>query len=157
VGAADRSAGSVEGAHRVAFLLARHGAITNLRMRDALASIGYSPRQGSTLLQLVDEGGRMGQQALCESLGIDPSVLVGILNDLESGGLVERRRDPVDRRRHIVAMTAKGERAASDVRDALAGVERDLFADLDAAEVTTLRALLTRVRTRADDPACTED
>jgi DNA-binding MarR family transcriptional regulator len=147
----------VEGAHRVGFLLARHGAITNLRMRDALASIGYSPRQGSTLLQLVDESGRMGQQALCESLGVDPSVLVGILNDLESGGLVERRRDPADRRRHIVAMTAKGERAAADVRDALAGVERDLFADLDPAEVTTLRGLLARVRTRADDPACTED
>lgn len=126
-------------------------------MRDALASIGYSPRQGSTLLQLVDESGRMGQQALCESLGVDPSVLVGILNDLESGGLVERRRDPADRRRHIVAMTAKGERAAADVRDALAGVERDLFADLDPAEVTTLRGLLARVRTRADDPACTED
>jgi DNA-binding MarR family transcriptional regulator len=147
----------VNGAHRVGFLLARHGAITNLRMRDALAAIGYSPRQGSTLMQLVDGGGRMGQQALCESLGIDPSVLVGILNDLESAELVERRRDPADRRRHIVAMTPKGERAAVDVRDALAGVERDLFADLDSTEVATLRALLARVRTRADDPACTED
>jgi DNA-binding MarR family transcriptional regulator len=148
--------GSVEGVDRVSFLLARHGAITNGRLRDALAAIGYSPRQGSTLMQLAAEHGRMGQQSLCEALGIDPSVLVGILNDLESDGLVERRRDPADRRRHIVAITAKGEQALTDVRDVLAGVERDLFADLDATELATLRTLLARIRTRPDDPACTE-
>jgi DNA-binding MarR family transcriptional regulator len=146
----------VDGVRRVSFLLARHGAITNLRLRDALAEIGYSPRQGSTLMQLAAEDGRMGQQALSESLGIDPSVLVGILNDLEGGGLVERRRDPADRRRHIVAITAKGRRALADVRQALSVVERDLFGDLDAAELATLRGLLDRVRTRLDDPACTE-
>ncbi|HEX5405151.1 MAG TPA: MarR family winged helix-turn-helix transcriptional regulator [Pseudonocardiaceae bacterium] len=144
-----------DGADRVSFLLARHGGITNARIRDALAAIGYSPRQGSTLLSLADAG-RMSQQALGETMGVDPSVLVGILNDLEDGELVERRRDPADRRRHIVAITAKGERAVADVRSVLAGVDRELFADLDASELAMLRGLLAKVRTKPGDPACTE-
>ncbi|HEY1574848.1 MAG TPA: MarR family winged helix-turn-helix transcriptional regulator [Pseudonocardiaceae bacterium] len=141
---------------RVSVLLARHGGVTTARIRDALAAIGYTPRQGTTLLRLAAEPGRMGQQALAETLCVDASVLVGILNDLETAELVERRRDPADRRRHIVAITAKGERAAADVRSALAGVERELFADLDPAEVAQLRHLLSRVHTQPDDPACTE-
>jgi DNA-binding MarR family transcriptional regulator len=146
---------SAEGADRVSFLLARHGGITNARIREALAQIGYSPRQGTTLLTLADSG-KMSQQALGETMGIDPSVLVGILNDLEGAELVERRRDPADRRRHIVAITAKGERALADVRSVLAGVERELFGDLAADELAELCRLLSKVRTRADDPACSE-
>lgn len=141
---------------RVSVLLARHGGVTTARIRDALAVLGYSARQGTTLLRLTDEAGRMAQQALAESLCVDASVLVGILNDLEAAELVERRRDPADRRRHIVAITAKGERAAADVRSALAGVERELFADLDPTEVAHLHQLLSRVRTQPDDPACTD-
>jgi DNA-binding MarR family transcriptional regulator len=146
--------GAPDGVDRVSFLLARHGGITNARIRDALAEIGYTPRQGSTLLTLAC--GKMSQQALGEAMGIDPSVLVGILNDLEGGELVERRRDPADRRRHIVAITAKGERALADVRTVLAGVDRDLFADLAAGELAQLRRLLAKVRTKPDDPACSE-
>ncbi|HEX5117010.1 MAG TPA: MarR family winged helix-turn-helix transcriptional regulator [Pseudonocardiaceae bacterium] len=141
---------------RVSVLLARHGGVTTARIRDALAAIGYTPRQGTTLLRLAAEPGRMGQQALAETLCVDASVLVGILNDLEAAELVVRRRDPADRRRHIVAITAKGERAAVDVRSALDGVERELFADLDPSDVTRLHGLLSRVRTRPDDPACAE-
>jgi DNA-binding MarR family transcriptional regulator len=151
----DSATGTPDGVDRVSFLLARHGGITSARIRDALAEIGYSPRQGSTLMTLA-ETGRMSQQALGETMGIDPSVLVGILNDLEGGELVERRRDPADRRRHIVAITAKGERALADVRTVLAGVDRDLFADLAAGELAQLRRLLAKVRTKPDDPACSE-
>jgi DNA-binding MarR family transcriptional regulator len=138
---------------RVSFLLARHGGVADVRLRTALAAIGYSPRQGITLIQLAEHG-RLSQQSLCEMLAVDPSVLVGILNDLEVAELVERRRDPADRRRHIVAITAKGEDALADVQNVLAGVERDLFADLDDAELAQLRSLLAKVRTRPDEPPC---
>jgi DNA-binding MarR family transcriptional regulator len=151
----DRAIDAPDGVERVSFLLARHGAITNARIREALTEIGYTLRHGSTLITLADRG-RIGQQALCAAVGVDPSVLVGILNDLESAELVERRRDPADRRRHIVAITPKGEQAVADVRTALAAVERDLFADLDDADLTRLRGLLARVRTRPGDSACAE-
>lgn len=141
---------------RVSILLARHGGVATARIRDALAGLGYRPRQGMALLRLAAAAGRTSQQALAETLCVDASVLVGILNDLEAAELVVRRRDPADRRRHIVAITAKGERAAIDVRSALTGVERDLFADLDPGELAQLHHLLSRVRTRPGDAACAE-
>ncbi|GII58599.1 MarR family transcriptional regulator [Planotetraspora thailandica] len=143
------------GTDRLGLLLARHGVIMNLRIREALGVNGLTSRQGMALMHLA-ETGRMSQQALLEALGLDPSVLVAVLNDLEREGLAERRRDPADRRRHIVEITAAGRRASSVVEDALAAVERDLFADLDDEQVAQLRGLLSRVRTTPDDPACTE-
>jgi DNA-binding MarR family transcriptional regulator len=138
------------------FLLARHGAIANVRIRRALGASGLTPRQGMTLMHLA-ESGPVSQRALLEALGVDPSVLVTILNDLERGGLAERRRDPGDRRRHIVELTRTGAEALTQVRDALRAVEGELFADLTPEEVAHLGAILARVRTSPNDPACAED
>lgn len=143
-------------ADQVSFLLARHGSATTALLRDALAAIDYTPRQADTLCRLAAGNGRMGQQALCERISVDPSVLVGILNDLEDAGLVERRRDPADRRRHIVAITERGQLALSEISTVLVAVERELFADLSSDEIVALRALLARVRTRSDPSGCTE-
>lgn len=140
---------------RVGFLLARHGQDTNSRMRQALSATGLSPRQALTLLHLAE--GSTSQQALIEALGVDPSVLVAILNDLERDHLVERRRDPADRRRHIVELTAAGADALSPVEGAIAAVESELFAGLDAAEVAQLQGLLSRVRTVPTEVDCDED
>jgi DNA-binding MarR family transcriptional regulator len=139
---------------RLAFLLAQHGAITNDRMRKAFGLAGLTTRQCTTLMLLA--GGRMSQQALAEALAVDPSVLVAILNDLERAGLAERRRDPADRRRHIVEITAAGNQALARAQDAVSAVERELFSDLDEDELVTLRNLLARVRTSPNDPLCTE-
>jgi DNA-binding MarR family transcriptional regulator len=143
------------GTDRLGLLLARHGGITNLRIRDALGVNGLTSRQGIVLMNLASAG-QMSQQALLEALEVDPSVLVAILNELERAGLVERRRDPADRRRHIVEITPAGRTATTVAEDAIAAVERDLFADLDDEQVTQLRRLLSRVRTSPNDPACTE-
>jgi DNA-binding MarR family transcriptional regulator len=140
---------------RIGFLLARHGAITDRRIREAFGAKGLTPRSGVALMHLA-ETGPISQQALIEALGVDPSVVVGILNDLENRGLAERRRDPADRRRHIVRITRAGTTLLTKVERALTGVERDLFADLDDGEVARLHDLLGRIRTAPDDPACTE-
>jgi DNA-binding MarR family transcriptional regulator len=153
--AVDDIPGAVRGTDRLGFLLARHGAIANGRIQDAFGVTGLAPRQGITLMHLAKTG-RLSQQALIEALGVDPSVLVAILNDLERGGLAERRRDPADRRRHIVEITARGSATLSNVEDALAAMEEELFADLDRDELTRLRELLARIRTTPGDPACTE-
>jgi DNA-binding MarR family transcriptional regulator len=140
---------------RIGFLLARHGAITDRRIREAIATTGLTPRSGFALMHLA-EAGPTSQQALIEALGVDPSVVVGILNDLEDRGLAERRRDPADRRRHIVRITRSGSSLLTKVDRALGAVERELFADLDDKEIARLHDLLGRIRTAPDDPACGE-
>ena len=55
------------------------------------------------LLDLLNTASEM-----IEMIGVDPSKLVGLLNDLEAEGLIVRRRDPDDRRRHIVEVSKKG-------------------------------------------------
>jgi DNA-binding MarR family transcriptional regulator len=145
-----------DGMDRLGFLLARHGTNANGRIREALSATGLSHRHGLTLM-LLAQAGPMSQQALVEALDVDPSVLVAILNGLEGDGLAERRRDPADRRRHIVEMTAAGASALTDVENAVAAVERDLFADLGDTDIARLRDILSRIKTTTGDSACTED
>src|SRR5260370_39567961 len=77
---------------------------------DALEPFGLRKRHVVAMTYLR-ENGPTAQQALAGALGIDPSNLVGLLNELEDRKLVVRRHAPRDRRRHIVEITAGGERA----------------------------------------------
>jgi len=129
---------------RLGFLLARHGNIANRRIQDAIAELGLGHRHAAVLLHLDD--GPVSQQFLVETLAIDPSLVVAVLNDLERDQLALRRRDPCDRRRHIVEVTRKGRAAIESIGEVVSAVERELFADLDPAEVALLRDLLNRVR-----------
>ncbi|MEU9235345.1 MarR family winged helix-turn-helix transcriptional regulator [Streptomyces subrutilus] len=139
---------------RLGLLLAWHGSVTQTRMKQALSAAGLTPRHAMTLTHL--EEGPISQRALAERLEVDPSVLVGILNDLEGDGLAERRRDPADRRRHNVAITAAGEAALGKTNAALDEVEGGIFAGLSDQERELLRGLLDRVNTSAEDFACDE-
>lgn len=95
-------------------------------------------------LTLLHEHGPLSQQALGEALSLDPSNVVGLLNDLEERGLVTRQRDPADRRRHIVSLSPAGkqELAASGTR--LVDVEEHVLSALSPAERAQLLALLVR-------------
>jgi DNA-binding MarR family transcriptional regulator len=95
-------------------------------------------------LRLLREGGPMPQHTLGEALSLDPSNVVGLLNELEERGLVTRRRDPADRRRHIVEASAAGTDKLAAIDAELDLVEDDLFKALSPEERTTLRALLVR-------------
>uniref|UniRef100_A0AAU2JM13 MarR family winged helix-turn-helix transcriptional regulator n=1 Tax=Streptomyces sp. NBC_00049 TaxID=2903617 RepID=A0AAU2JM13_9ACTN len=146
-----------DGSHppqRLGLLLAWHGSVTQTRMKRALSAAGLTPRHAMTLMHL--EGGPMGQRALADRLEVDPSVLVGILNDLEGDGLAERRRDPADRRRHIVAITDAGAAALGTTNAALDEVEGGIFGGLSDHECEVLRGLLDRVNTSAEDFTCDE-
>src|SRR5690606_5142434 len=101
---------------------------TQTLIHKALAATGLTPRHMMTLLQLAE--GPVTQKALIERLDVDPSVLVALLNDLEGGDLVRRRRDTADRRRHIVEITPQGTAQLSTSDLALDTVERELFTDL---------------------------
>lgn len=141
---------------QLGFLLARHGRIMNTRLRQALDSSGLSPRH-AVLLCRLEESGPISQQQLIEILFIDASALVSVLNDLENERLVERRRDPADRRRHIVEITPDGKHAVASIEVAVADVEQEAFAGFSADELSQLHGLLSRIHAEPADEACDED
>ncbi len=84
------------------------------------------------------------QQELAEALCMDANNVVLLLNDLEDLGHVIRRRDPADRRRHIVELTDAGLVAMTRAERAQESIEDDVLAALDADERAALWRLLTR-------------
>ena len=84
------------------------------------------------------------QQELGATLMVDPNNCVLLLNELDEHGFVERRRDPKDRRRHIVAITPAGAKALVKATAKLEELEGEVLANLDATEREQLRDLLVR-------------
>jgi DNA-binding MarR family transcriptional regulator len=129
---------------RCGFLLGRIGKLASRRFAKALENTGVKPPQAGVLLTLRQRG-PMTQQALGDLLQVDPSNLVGVLNELEHNGLAVRRRDPDDRRRHIVEISGAGLELVEGVEKVVGEVEDQLLAVLDQDERSQLQRLLARV------------
>lgn len=82
------------------------------------------------------------QQQLCDAMWLDANNCVLLLNELEDMGYVERRRDPTDRRRHVVDLTDAGRAALERGERAQDSLEDQVLAALDDDERATLRSLL---------------
>jgi DNA-binding MarR family transcriptional regulator len=137
------------------FLLAQLGRAVTRQYRCAMSPIGLKPRETQALLQLQSNGA-LSQQALGAALDIDASNLVALLNDLEADSLISRRRDPEDRRRHVVEISKRGTKLVCEVERAAAEVEDQFFAALDEDERAALQSLLVRVARSADVPSPAE-
>jgi DNA-binding MarR family transcriptional regulator len=122
-------------------LLALLGQDAMRRLRDAHTGLELTPRQFQ-LLGVLHDDGPVGQRELGHTLEIDPSILVTLLNPLEADGLLSRRRDPLDRRRHLVSLTEKGEQRLAAAAQAQRDAEDVLFAGLDQTQRDQLRDLL---------------
>jgi DNA-binding MarR family transcriptional regulator len=140
---------------RSGFLMVRLGMEFKARAMEQLTRAGFSQYHYS-VLALLDEQPRETQAAIAETLGLDPSQLVRILDSLEDRGLVARHRDKEDRRRHVVSVTTSGRRQLRRFRGMFDRLEDELLAPLDAASRDALHSLLLRL---ADyhDPRCTGD
>ena len=126
------------------FLLKRLGYAAKERAIAAYERAGFSPYHHA-VLSVLDEGSRETQGAIADVLGYDRGQLVGFLDELEERGLVERRRDPDDRRRHIVRLTPEGKRALGRLRALARRLDNEFFAALDEDERAALHALLLRL------------
>jgi DNA-binding MarR family transcriptional regulator len=96
------------------------------------------------VLGFLAERDGIPQQELGDICGVDANNLVLLLNELEDAGFIERRRDPQDRRRHIVEITELGLAAFRRGERIREGVEDVVLARLDASERETLRGLLAK-------------
>jgi DNA-binding MarR family transcriptional regulator len=128
-------------AARSTVLIAHLARAINHRFEAELAPLGLRQRQLVALSYLRDHG-PAPQQAMAETLSIDPSNVVLLLNELEDLGLATRRRDHADRRRHIVEIAPAGERALEQVGRVLDAIEDDVLGALDAGQRDALHDLL---------------
>src|SRR4051812_47020007 len=126
-------------------LLALVGHEAMRRLRAAHTAHNLKPRQFQILGLLHDHGG-LPQRELQQTMGVDASILVTLLNPLEARGLVARDRDPDDRRRHLVTLTRAGERLLVSAARAQKQTEDALFASLDHDQREQLREALLLLR-----------
>jgi DNA-binding MarR family transcriptional regulator len=126
------------------FLLKRMGFRLKERTMQAYESTGLSPYDHG-VLALLDEEPVETQAMIADALGYDRSHLVGVLDDLEARELIERRRDPADRRRHLVTLTPAGRDAVKRLRAVSKQVDEEFFEPLSAEERTELFGLLARI------------
>jgi len=125
-------------------LIARIARVVRQRFEQALTPLGLRQRHVVALSYLQGHG-PTAQRALAARLCMDASSTVCLLNELEDDDLVVRRRDRSDRRRGVVALSAKGERALREVNSALQAVEDEILTGLDGSERALLQGLLGRL------------
>jgi MarR family transcriptional regulator, transcriptional regulator for hemolysin len=115
---------------------------------EVLAEAGGSLPVWLVLISLKSAQ-RASQRELAAAVGIQGATLTHHLNAMESAGLVTRRRDPANRRLHLVELTPAGDALFLRLRDAATAFDRRLRAGLTEAEVSQLDTLLTRLRDNA--------
>jgi MarR family transcriptional regulator, transcriptional regulator for hemolysin len=126
-------------------LIARLARTVRARVQDALTPLGLRMRHLVALSYLRDHG-PTPQGALGDGLRIDASNLVGLLNELDAKGFVERRRDPSDRRRHIVELSPRGRKLLeTEVQQSLAMVDDTLLGSLAPDDREALHRILVDV------------
>ena len=112
-------------------------------IRSSVDLVGMNLRNMVTLAYLRDHPG-VSQQSMTEDLSMDSNTGVLVLNDLEDLEYAERRRDPADRRRHIVDVTAAGLEALERAESAQGSIEDEILGGLSASDRGELRRLLVK-------------
>ena len=125
-------------------LLARLGQESVARFRRSLRPLNVGAQQFIVLkqLQVFDS---CSQGELADALGIDYSNLAGVTQQLYERGLIERHRDPADRRRYVVQLTVDGRRLLADADHAILSGEEDMLRSLEETEREQLWELLRRM------------
>lgn len=132
-----------------AFLLAQVGAHAAARFGDRVHAIGITRPQAGILGLLTANPG-ISQQDLARLLGMLPSRVVALVDEMEEAGLVRRHRDETDRRRNTLVLTAAGRSALQRVGAVARAHEDDVCAALDARERNQLTTLLERIAEQQD-------
>lgn len=125
-------------------LLVQLGFLAARTFGELLAPLGLEQRQAGLLIGLAAHEGT-SQQALGELMGLNATRMVFLVDELEQRGLVERRRNPADRRSHALYLTDRGRDTLRQTQQVVAAHERSLGAALTETERTQLVGLLRKV------------
>jgi MarR family transcriptional regulator, organic hydroperoxide resistance regulator len=129
----------------VGFLLTRASGALVRATNAALAAHGLRVRSYSALLLACESADGISQRDLAEVLGLDPSQVVLLVDELTESGLVERRPSESDRRTKLVCATGAGEVVRRQVERKVGAAHDGQLGSLSAAERDQLRALLCRL------------
>jgi MarR family transcriptional regulator, lower aerobic nicotinate degradation pathway regulator len=121
---------------------------SHMRTADALTSLGLTPALFAVLNVLGAREGTI-QQQLSSDMGIDPSAMVKLINELEDAGLADRRRRPNDRRAWEVTITPKGRRTLQRAKQLASQVEDEVLGGLTTTDRRQLLTLLRRALSSA--------
>jgi DNA-binding MarR family transcriptional regulator len=132
------------GADSPAFLLAQVGGHAAARFTERLATLRIAPADAG-ILRIVQATEGISQQALGVELGVAPSRLVTLLDDLEKKGMIERRDHPEDRRSYALHVTNKGRELLKNIGQIARDHQQALLAALTDAEREQLTLLLKRI------------
>jgi DNA-binding MarR family transcriptional regulator len=129
---------------RTAFLVAQLGFHIGFQFADALAPLGIGPRHNGMMRLLQAHDGQT-QQQLCDALHIHRNVMVGLIDDLEKRGLVERRPHPANRRAYAVHLLPAGRALLSHIEPITKELDDTLQGPLEPDEQAMLRKLLDKM------------
>jgi DNA-binding MarR family transcriptional regulator len=130
----------------LSFLLSQVGFHASARFAERIAPLGLTlPQVG--ILANIGHGDGLSQQALSERLGLFPSRLVAMLDELEQRGLLQRRDSPKDRRSYALHLTSAGRAVLEQIWGIGREHEDALCAALDAPQRAQLADLLGRIAT----------
>jgi DNA-binding MarR family transcriptional regulator len=121
---------------------------SHTRIAEALESIGLTPALFG-ILNFLGARDAAIQQEIAAAMGIDPSTLVSLIDELEGAGLAKRRPHPTDRRARVVAITPKGRRRLDQARGMASAVEGEVLQGLTDTERRQLLTLLRRALSTA--------
>jgi len=126
----------------VAFLLAQLGAHATERIAERLRAVGLTPAHIG-LVRVIAAAPGQSQQAVAERVGVHPSRIVSLVDDLEREGFVQRRPNPHDRRLHALYPAPGGK--LREIARVAAAHEDAICAALSADERAALKELLVRI------------
>ena len=140
----ETSVGGRPGGVPIGMRLDRAAKVVSRAFDDALSAAGASLPAWRILLALKS-GRSSNQRELAGAVGIRGATLTHHLDAMEGEGLLTRRRDPENRRVHLVELTPRGEAAFQTLRGAATAFDQRLRAGFSAEEIATLEGLLDRM------------
>jgi DNA-binding MarR family transcriptional regulator len=117
----------------------------------ALAPLGINGREAA-VLRAIDADPPVSQGEIARAMGVDRTTIVALIDDLQVKGLVRRRQDLDDRRRHVVELTDAGRDTVRKAVDVVERAERDFLGPLTAAEAAQFKDFLRTLLEEPEEP-----